>query len=239
MISTGTAACLPAAEPIEGITIAGVSGWTTTVSNGSFGLGSGEPVDAVMHRWATLQHELADLGARRLATGVQVHGDSVTTHGGEWWGWLRQRDIDGHATKVRGTALAVTVADCTPVFIAHPTAIALLHAGWRGTAANILQRGLEAMMQLGCAPDECQIHLGPSICVGCYEVGPEVIRAVTGRPASAKGFLDVRQVLAEQAGSFGVRIITTSAWCTRCGGGRFFSHRAGDTGRQLGILALL
>ncbi|MGV3710695.1 MAG: polyphenol oxidase family protein [Gemmatimonas sp.] len=147
--------------------------------------------------------------------------------------------MDGHVTAARGTALAVTVADCTPVFIAHPAAIGLLHAGWRGTAAHILKVGLEAMIALGASADECQIHLGPSICPDCYEVGPEVLSAVTGQPATGKGCLDVRAVLAEQAYALGVRKIDVSRWCTRCGGGRFFSHRAGQGGRQLGVLARL
>jgi len=46
----------------------------------------------------------------------------------------------------RGIALAVGVADCVPVFIAHPSGIvALVHSGWRGTAGRILERGVEVL----------------------------------------------------------------------------------------------
>jgi copper oxidase (laccase) domain-containing protein len=67
-------------------------------------------------------------------------------------------------------------------------------------------------------------------------VGPEVLEAVTGRPAQRKGYLDVRAVLAEQATRAGVRSVSISGWCTRCHNDRFFSHRAGDAGRQLGVI---
>lgn len=230
---------LSESEPTTGLTAPGNKGWTTTAANGSFGLGTDEPVGTVTDRWAELQADLLALGADRLASAHQVHGSSVSRHVAGWNGWLRQRGVDGHVSNVRGTALAVTIADCTPVFIAHPLGIGLLHAGWRGTAAHILKYGLEAMLDFGAQPDECQIHLGPSICGNCYEVGPEVLSAVTGMRAESKGYLDVRAVLSEQAYALGVREIDVSKWCTKCGNGKFFSHRAGDAGRQLGVLAFV
>jgi hypothetical protein len=157
----------------------------------SFGLGSSEPVESVMRRWDRLLDALAARGVARLATAHQVHGADVVRHATHWRGWLRERGVDGHITDVPGTALAVTIADCTPVFIAHPRGvIAALHAGWRGTAAGILSVGLDAMADLGCPADECRVHLGPSICGACYEVGPE--GRLYGRRTDGKG-LDVRR----------------------------------------------
>ncbi len=217
----------------------GVSAWTTTRAMGSFGLVSDEPVGAVMARWETLQGALLTRGVSRLATASQVHGAEIVAHGGGWRGWLRLRGVDGHISTVAGTALAVTVADCTPVFMAHPRGvIAALHAGWKGTALGILTAGLDAFAALGCPADECVIHLGPSICGRCYEVGPEVLEQVLGRPARAKACLDVRAVLAEQAERRGVRELSVSHHCTRCDAGRFFSHRGGDPGRQLGLIRM-
>lgn len=226
-------------ERATGLSVPGVHGWTTTVENGSFGLGSDEPVGAVIDRWSLLQSDLRLVGAHRLASAHQVHRVIVAAHASGWTGWLRQEGVDGHVTDVIGTALAVTVADCTPVFIAHPKAIGLLHAGWRGTAAHILKEGMSAMEALGAPADECVMHLGPSICAECYEVGPEVLEAITGKPASGKGHLDVRAILAQQAHALGVHAVDVSDACTRCGGGRFYSHRAGNSGRQLGVMALL
>lgn len=226
------------AEAVPGMP-GGVAAWTTTRAIGSFGLGSDEAVADVMQRWDRLQEALAARGVHRLASAHQVHGADVVEHRGGWRGWLRERGVDGHVTAVPGTALVVTIADCTPVFVAHPRGvIAMLHAGWRGTAAGILQVGLEAMDALGCPAGECVVHLGPSICRACYEVGPEVFEALTGVRPATKGLLDVRAILADQARAAGVGELTVSDLCTRCGDKRFYSHRGGDAGRQLGVIAL-
>lgn len=218
---------------------AGVLALTTTRAMGSFGLGDAEPVGAVVGRWRALQEALAAEGIARLACAHQVHGAVVATHGAGWSGWVRLDGVDGHVTECRGTALAVTVADCTPVLVAHPRgAVAALHAGWRGTAAGILPAGLAALAARGYPAAECVVHLGPAICGGCYEVGPEVLSAVYGTEATGKGCLDVRAVLEAQARAAGVAAVSVSGWCTRCHGDRFFSHRGGDAGRQLGIVAL-
>ncbi|MFN5599168.1 MAG: polyphenol oxidase family protein [Gemmatimonas sp.] len=230
---------LDAAEAVSRMP-AGIAAWTTTRANGSFGLGSDEPVGAVMGRWAALQQDLTLLGVTRLASAHQVHGATVQVHDGGWQGWLRGAAADGHVTTARGTAVAVTVADCTPVFVWHPGgAIAALHAGWRGTAARILDRGLDQFDALGFPADECEVYLGPSICGACYEVGPEVFEAITGRASPGKGCLDVRAVLADQAAKRRVRDLRSDPGCSLCDQSRFFSHRGGDAGRMLGLVALL
>lgn len=224
-------------ELVEELTPLGVIGFTTTRASGSFGLGSREPVDEVMARWSALLGDCRSLGAPALACAGQVHGAALEHHRSGWRGWLRGKDRDGHVTADAGVALAVTVADCTPVFLAHPAGpVALLHAGWRGTAAGMLERGLEALAALGAPPDEVVMHCGPAICGPCYEVGPEVIAALTGRPSAGRVRLDLRAMLAERAVAAGVRSVSVSRWCTRCHAERFFSHRGGDDGRQLGVL---
>lgn len=223
----------------EELGVAQVRAWTTTRDSGSFGFGTTEPIRDVFGRWSAVHAALRVQGVERLASAHQVHGADVATHAGDWRGWLRMDGIDGHMTTTPGTAMAVTVADCTPVFIGHPGgAAAVLHAGWRGTAAGILETGLRQMAALGFDAARATVRLGPSICGHCYEVGPEVLEAVHGTPAHAKGLLDVRAVLMEQATALGVRDIASSSWCTKCDNERFFSHRAGDEGRQIGIVAL-
>ena len=60
-------------------------------------------------------------------------------------GWVQVEGIDGWVTTAPGVLLTVTVADCIPVYLAVPgKAVALLHAGWRGTAGGILARGARA-----------------------------------------------------------------------------------------------
>lgn len=221
-------------EPVAEFAALGVTAFTTTRANGTFRLDGADPAGEVVARWHALQ---AGLGVGRLASARQVHGSDVLAHGGEWRGWLRADGADGHATAAAGTALAVSVADCVPVFLARPGGpVALLHAGWRGIAAGILTTGLRALSGLGAPPAEIHVHLGPAICGRCYEVGPDVHERLTGvRPGTAAP-ADLRALLAAQAHAAGVRHVSRSAWCTRCQAGRFYSHRAGDAGRQVAVL---
>jgi polyphenol oxidase len=218
----------------------GIRAFTTTRVAGNFGWQSTEPASAVFARWESVAAELRDLGAPRLATAHQVHGTQVVDHAAGWNGWLRAPVGDGHFTRARGTAMAITVADCVPVFLAHPSgSAALLHSGWRGTAARIVEQGIARFAQAGLAPSELRIHLGPSICGRCYEVSPDVYRALTGQTTDKPTPVDLRAIIAAHAAAAGVAAITISPDCTRCDNQRYFSHRAGDAARQLSVLALL
>jgi len=126
-------------EIVEDLSSFGVHAFTTTRAVGSFSTGSDAPVRDVMGRWDALRATAASHGVRRLATAWQVHGAHVLVHNPGWEGGLRGTQGDGHLVDARGTAMAVTIADCVPVFIAHPSgAVAILHSGWRGTAARIV-----------------------------------------------------------------------------------------------------
>jgi YfiH family protein len=215
----------------------GIRAFTTTREAGTFGLTGTDPVNEVMGRWTAIQQELADT-ALRIVSLRQVHGTRVVVHTGGWEGWLRSGEADGHIAAERGTALAVGIADCVPVFIAHPSGVvALLHSGWKGTAARITSTAIEALARYGHAPDELAIHLGPAICGRCYEVSADVRAQLTGQPATRPGHVDLRSLVAEHASELGVQKITVSSSCTRCDNDRFFSHRAGDAGRQLAVIA--
>lgn len=214
----------------------GIRAFTTSRTAGTFGLAGPDPVGEVMSRWTELQTELSS-NARRLVIGRQVHGTRVLTHSGGWEGFLRTGEADGHLAVEKGIALTVSVADCVPVFMAHPSgAVAVLHSGWRGTAARIIDTGLASFSRQNIPPDELMVHLGPAICGRCYEVSAEVRAELTGQPANRAGNVDLRSLLAEHTHEGGVKQITVSPYCTRCDNDRFFSHRAGDTGRQLGVI---
>ena len=233
---TGPVASLPAAfvEAVEPIEAMGFRAFTTTRAFGTFGVGGPDPIGEVMARWQRLQDAL---GAPRLATARQVHGATVVEHGDGWRGWLRCPDADGHLAARRGTAMAVTVADCVPVFVAHPSgAGAVLHSGWRGTEAGIVRVAIERLGALGCGAADLVVATGPAICGRCYEVSPDVYGRLTGRAVDAPTPVDLRAIIAGQARAAGVRRIETTGSCTRCDNTRFYSHRAGDTGRQLGVL---
>lgn len=215
----------------------GVHAFSTSRAVGNFGSNSDEPIRSVMARWDALRATVGARGATRLATAGQVHGNVVIEHVPGWIGWLRGPQADGHIALERGTALAVSIADCVPVFVAHASgAVALLHSGWRGTAARIVERAITQLNARGLRPADLRIHLGPAICGRCYEVSPEVILKLTGRAVREPQPLDLRAIIARHAQELGVHHITSSASCTRHDNVRFFSHRAGDPGRQVAVI---
>jgi hypothetical protein len=223
-------------EPVAELADVGFHAFTTTRDTGSFNVMGPEPTAQVMTRWYALIDYLGTW-ATRFATAPQVHGTVVHRHEGRWSGWLRAPEADGHCAPVGGTAMAVTVADCVPVFLAHPSgAAAVLHAGWRGTADRILDRGVEMMTRSGFSASDLHVHLGPAICGSCYEVGPDVYQRLTGQAVRTPATVDLRALLSAQAESLGMHRISISRWCTRCHNERFFSHRCGDLGRQLAVI---
>src|SRR5207244_12230485 len=126
------------------------------------------------------------------------------------------------------------VADCIPVYLLVPRrGVALLHAGWRGTAGGILRAGVGGLKDAtGASEADIVMHCGVGICGECYEVGSEVL-AGWGVPAVGPGrlHLDLRQRLLTEAGALGLRMVTTSAWCSAHDRTTFFSHppsRAAD-----------
>lgn len=142
---------------------------------------------------------------------------------------------DAMVTDRPSVLLAVTVADCVPVFFVDPQQrlLGLAHAGWRGTAAGVVGATMEAMCGLGANPASLHVHLGPAICGACYEVGPEVQAALGGRHETRR--VDLRAHIARglaRAGVDGERL-TASAACTRCDSESFFSYRGGDRGRRM------
>jgi YfiH family protein len=203
----------------------------------SLGLWSDEPVGQVIGRWRAFR---AAFGARfpAIVLSHQVHGIEVQWHESLPDGWLLLDGVDGHATGNHGLLLAVTVADCIPVYLAdrQKGAIALLHAGWRGTAGGILSRGVDLLRRRGSAKiSDIVMHCGVGICGECYEVGSEVADRFG---LAGSSHLDLRDILAQQAHGLGIRDVSTSPWCSAEGRDRFFSHRAsrGRDGRMVAYL---
>ena len=225
---------LPPRERVASFAVLGLSAFTTTRDAGSYGFTDDAPVQGVNDRWFALMRATGG----RMASAHQVHGAKVITHAPGWDGWLRVDSADGHATAHHDTTLVVTIADCVPVFMGHPKgASALLHAGWRGVTGGILDAGLRALAALGCHPRDLVVHLGPAICGSCYEVGPDVYAQLMRRTVDHAATVDLRALLADQARIAGVKQVEVSAACTRCQNDRFFSHRAGDSGRQVAVIA--
>ena len=194
----------------------------------------------VKQRWATVQNAFRSQFSG-IAISRQVHGKQIGIHTGQLDGLRLLHPLDGHSTAIPGTLLAVTVADCIPIYLLHPesNSVALLHAGWRGVVAGILEAGISALGDLtGASAREIVIHCGIGICGDCYEVGTEVIEALGGEPAADSAKLDLRSVLVQRAHDLGIYRSTQSTWCSAHDGDRFYSHREsrGREGRMIAYL---
>ncbi len=225
-----------------------VAGVTTRGRGFSLGLWSDDHVGQVMTRWRALRAAFQP-AFPALVLAHQVHGTAVAWQRQATDGWLILDGIDGHATGTPGLLLTITVADCIPVYLVapHKGVVALLHAGWRGVAGHILERGVALLK--GAAFVRAQdivMHCGVGICGSCYEVGSEVVTAL-GADAVAAGAapggpaqLDLRATLVRQAQALGLTTISVSPWCSAHDRGQFFSHRAsgGRDGRMVAYLGM-
>ena len=222
--------------------VQGVTGRGDAEEAFDLGLFGAQPVGVVLARWERLREAT---GMRRVVHSRQVHGAELRAHGtGDEPGLLIAAGFDGHLTRATGVLLTVSVADCVPVSIvdAASRVVALVHAGWRGIAAGIVERAVERVRAWRTDGEELWLHCGPAICGTCYEVGPEVHAAVLpGEPPPDEPTpIDLRAVIADRAASLGIEgeRVTVSTHCTRCGPGKFFSHRGGAAGRQMAILGI-
>ncbi len=182
--------------------------------------------------------ERTGLASERVAMGWQVHGADVR----EWAlppvegdfavpGAELER-VDGHTTTRPELGMLVLAADCLPVALVGEGRVAMLHCGWRGLAAGIVERGLS----LFDGPPRAAI--GPGIGPCCYRVGEEVLRVFSDLDGVASGrMLDLKAVARGKLEAAGARAVEDVELCTSCRPDLFFSHRrdSGVTGRQGGL----
>jgi YfiH family protein len=180
---------------------------------------------------------------KEQADGQPLVSCSFPLHAGEKEQRSGVVEADGQVVVESGFAALVFVADCVPVALSGLGGVAMLHCGWRGLAAGIVARGVEAVGAVDAA-------IGPSIGPCCYEVGTDVLSALpTGRRPgsdsegsdSENGPVDRVDLAAIAAGMLheaGVERVETSGLCTSCETDLFFSHRrdSGRTGRQAGVV---
>lgn len=167
--------------------------------------------------------------------------------------------IDGLATGSSGLALAALGADCPMLFLAdrQRRAVAVVHCGWRGVAAGIVDVALDLLAERAdSAPRTLVAAVAPGARGCCYEVGAEVLEAlaaaeipldVVARPyrrpdGSLTRAVDLAAGIAARLVDRGVdpRDIELAQDCTICGGERFHSHRrrGAAAGRMAGVIAL-
>ncbi len=163
-------------------------------------------------------------------------------------------DADALITSTPEVTLALHFADCVSIFFLDPAreAIGLAHAGWRGTAAGIVGRTVEAMREsFGTNPRTLLAAIGPAIGRCCYDVGEDVAselfrvfphdERVLKQSQTDKWRADLKTanlLLLKEAG-LDERNIAVSDECTSCNMEEFFSFRRDDvTGRMGGWICL-
>lgn len=164
----------------------------------------------------------------RIVSGRQVHGAELAVHDVPT---AQTPSVDGHVIRRPGPIGLVYTADCLPIAVAGPGGVAILHCGWRGLAAGIVSRGVEAVGATHAA-------IGPGVGPCCYEVGDEVLAAFSelGDTVAAGHLLDLTEVSRQLLRRAGVERIESEEICTSCHPELFFSHRRdGGPGRQAGL----
>jgi YfiH family protein len=215
----------------------------------NLGLRVGDDPALVLQNRRTICRALA---VPDFACGEQVHGTALA--------WVGPEDagsgfadmagavsgVDALFTRSPNVPVVMLTADCVPVALVDRSAsvIAVVHAGWRGIAAGIVDAGLKEFAD----PADVVAVIGPAIGQDHYEVGEDVAGAVSaavpgGAPTRRNGsrlFIDLPGAVAATLRSAGVRRIGMAEACTACLPQRFFSYRRdGVTGRQAVVAAIL
>lgn len=218
---------------------------TGGVSNGAFAdfnlaLHVGDKPDSVNANRARLS-ELTGISKARTFYMNQVHGAEVFE--------VRASSIsattptaDALFTTEPGVALVVLTADCIPLLLSSPTAIAAVHVGRKGLVAGVLDSTLACFAQSGAAGAEITAELGAAICGDCYEVDLQTYREVTrAHPATAtdeaRHHLDLIAGVLAALNRVGARTLVSQD-CTVHSPGYFSYRRDRVTGRQAGVIWL-
>jgi YfiH family protein len=180
----------------------------------------------------------------------QVHGvtvvDASATH------CVPDADADAAYAKVKGAVCTAMTADCLPVLLCNRegTAVAAVHAGWRGLCDGVIEATVEAL-QL--PPGSLMAWLGPAIGPRAFEVGEEVRQEFIARhsdaihaflPAAGGKWLgDMYRLAQQRLNRLGVTAIYGGGidqdFCTYSDHARFFSFRRdGKTGRMASLIWL-
>ena len=214
----------------------------------NIGTRRGDEPEKVLENFRILGRALG-FSPEKLVLSHQTHSDRVRVVGEADWGagltGPELPECDALITNTPGTALAVFTADCTPILLWDPVtgAVGAVHAGWRGTAANIAGKTVAAMVSsFGCDPANIRAAVGPNIGQCCFETDADVPLALKKtygaeiaffvRRRENKYYVNLKTVNAMSLGRTGVEQIELSDHCTACRPELYWSHRI--TGGQRG-----
>ncbi|MBC7920963.1 MAG: peptidoglycan editing factor PgeF, partial [Ferruginibacter sp.] len=211
----------------------------------NLGLRSGDEAGNVLENRRRFFSSLG-IETDHVALSHQVHGDQILLAGtpGNYEGY------DALITGRPGLFVAVSVADCVPVLVydARQRAAAAVHAGWRGTVANIVTKTLQRMAErLGTRPVDCHAYVGTCIDECSFEVDRDVADAFDAPfkrwdEARQKYFIDLKAANAAQLRQFGIpdAQIGISPYSTVRHNEDYFSYRkeGSRSGRMLAVIGV-
>lgn len=121
------------------------------------------------------------IGVSSLFVPKQVHGTNIHAFNPksvncdilECDGFVSQIDISNS----NPIALGIYTADCLPIFIRRGMTLGLVHAGWRGLSAGIIEECI-SIIKNRVSNGKWQVVIGPAAGPGRYEVGEEVVKAI-------------------------------------------------------------
>jgi YfiH family protein len=124
--------------------------------------------------------------------------------------------------------LGLLTADCAAVVLAGDGVVGMVHAGWRGLAAGVIERAMLALAPVWGA------WVGPAIRACCYEVGQDVVEAFRANdlPLARPNHVDIVDAARVVLLRAGVQRITVNEDCTGCQDRYFSFRRERETGRQ-------
>jgi YfiH family protein len=181
----------------------------------------------------------SDLGIapESLARSYQVHGSEIWTSVSPGY----QSGYDAIVSKTPGIFAGVGIADCCPILLADPVreVAAAIHAGWKGTVAQIVSKTASAMIVGGSNPADILAYIGPCISLENFEVGDEVAEQFDHKEKrGARWHVDLKATNTAQLQILGITQIEISDYCTVANNDLFYSHRKeqGITGRMLAVI---
>ena len=146
---------------------------------------------------------------------------------------------DGLVTNLKGVALCVMVADCSPILIIDKKreVIAALHAGRAGVTGKICTEAVNLMKRnFGCEVKDISVFVGANIKGGCYEIGELDLGEFNRYKKDGK--FDMNTALKDEFKELGVESVKFDESCTHCDERYFSYRREGVTGRFAGFVMM-
>jgi YfiH family protein len=221
----------------------------------SLALHTGEDHEKIINNRKNLSRLLETDNPLHYIAANQTHSDHIKViQKKESKGWTSLKDAiencDALITDTENVMLSILTADCVPILLydKRRKVIAAIHAGWKGTKAQIAAKTVQKMIEVfGSDPKDIIAGIAPSIGSCCYEVGEDVAKYFFDSPKAftkkgEKYMLNLPYLNEQQL--IGAGLVSThiemSHICTSCEVDRFFSYRKekGCSGRFMSMIGL-